>query len=185
MTVTDKAMGFTIRQATKADTELMVSLGRTCFAENFEHLYHPSDLQDFLYRIISHSIVSRQLENSTIQWGVLEQDDRPAGYVKVGSLSLPEKKMQANEGTVQHLYLLRSFQNNGGGGELLRYGLDWMKTQGKDTAYLSVWENNFGAQRFYQRFGFEAIGEFSFKVGNHYDRELVMRCDLSKSKGSQ
>ena len=43
---------------------------------------------------------------------------------------------------------------------------------------LSVYSENFGAQRFYQRYGFAKIADITFKVGDHYDPEYLYELKL-------
>jgi ribosomal protein S18 acetylase RimI-like enzyme len=38
-----------------------------------------------------------------------------------------------------------------------------------------VWSENFGAQRFYARYGFEKAGEYLFPVGDTNDLEFILR----------
>mgnify|MGYP001551852877 CR=1 FL=1 len=43
------------------------------------------------------------------------------------------------------------------------------------TLWLGVWSENFGAQRFYARYGFEKAGEYLFPVGDTNDLEFILR----------
>jgi len=38
-----------------------------------------------------------------------------------------------------------------------------------------VWSENFGAQRFYARYGFEKVGTYEFPVGQTRDLEFILR----------
>ena len=38
-----------------------------------------------------------------------------------------------------------------------------------------MWSENFGAQRFYGREGFEKVGEYGFRVGATVDHEFILR----------
>jgi len=40
-----------------------------------------------------------------------------------------------------------------------------------------VWSENFGAQRFYARYGFAKAGEYDFIVGRQRDHEFIYRRD--------
>jgi RimJ/RimL family protein N-acetyltransferase len=53
--------------------------------------------------------------------------------------------------------------------------LEWLAAQGYSPLYVGVWSGNSGAQRLYGRFGFEKIGEYDFPVGEHLDREYILR----------
>jgi ribosomal protein S18 acetylase RimI-like enzyme len=55
--------------------------------------------------------------------------------------------------------------------------MDWVLTEasawGADAVQLSVYSENFGAQRFYQRYGFEHVADIYFWVGNKRDDEFL------------
>jgi len=38
-----------------------------------------------------------------------------------------------------------------------------------------VWSENFGAQRFYARYGFSKVGTYEFPVGQVRDLEFILR----------
>ena len=50
-----------------------------------------------------------------------------------------------------------------------------MITMGLNQGMLPIAGYNYGAQRFYARHGFEVVGEYSFMVGDHADREFITR----------
>ena len=49
---------------------------------------------------------------------------------------------------------------------------------GGDAVQLSVFSENFGAQRFYRRHGFAHVAEIDFWVGNHRDHEFLYELPL-------
>ena len=55
--------------------------------------------------------------------------------------------------------------------------MDWAVEEsiarGHDAIQLSVWSENFGGQRFYQRYGFAKIADIDFLVGEQVDDEFL------------
>ena len=41
--------------------------------------------------------------------------------------------------------------------------------------WIGVWSQNFGAQRFYARYGFGKVGDYEFPVGRVRDHEFILR----------
>jgi len=41
--------------------------------------------------------------------------------------------------------------------------------------WMGVWSENFGAQRFYARYGFSKVGTYAFPVGKVFDLEFILR----------
>ena len=60
--------------------------------------------------------------------------------------------------------------------------MDWALAEarrwGADAMQLNVFSENFGAQRFYARYGFAKIADISFWVGNHRDDEFLYQLQL-------
>lgn len=88
---------------------------------------------------------------------------------------LPHPDVAPGDGEVQRLYILQGYQGGGRGTALLRTALDWLERDGPRTLWIGVWSENYGAQRFYARHGFEIVGDYSFMVGDHADHELITR----------
>ena len=194
-----------IRRATPADAEALSDLSRTCFTQTFGHLYAPSDLDDFLDEAYSPTVLRAELNDpERATWllfdepvdeagATLSSDDLPGtpeprdeaptssisqapiGYVTACPAHLPHPDVAPGDGEVQRLYILQGHQGGGRGTALLRTALDWLERDGPRTIWIGVWSENYGAQRFYARHGFEIVGDYSFMVGDHADHELITR----------
>ena len=81
------------------------------------------------------------------------------GYVTACPAHLPHPDVAPGDGEVQRLYILRGHQGGGRGTLLLRTALEWLERDGPRTLWIGVWSENYGAQRFYARHGFEIVGE--------------------------
>lgn len=99
----------------------------------------------------------------------------PIGYVTACPAHLPHPNVAPGDGEIQRLYILQGHQGGGRGTALLTTALDWLERDGPRTLWIGVWSENYGAQRFYARHGFEIVGDYSFMVGDHADYELITR----------
>ena len=59
------------------------------------------------------------------------------------------------------------------GALLMDWAMAQFRAEGGDEVHLSVWSENFGAQRFYARYGFTKVADVVFMVGNHRDHDLL------------
>jgi len=76
---------------------------------------------------------------------------------------------------LQRLYVDTSF-HGGGVGKLLIGGIEAIaKEEGYETLWLGVWEENFKAYGFYQRFGLVKCGFHDFKMGECVQRDWIMK----------
>jgi ribosomal protein S18 acetylase RimI-like enzyme len=99
----------------------------------------------------------------------------PIAFIAVGACKLPIENREPNAGEIQMLYVLATHHNLRLGSSLMDLGLEWLRSQNKSPLYIGVWSENFGAQRFYGRYGFERAGEYGFRVGNTVDHEFILK----------
>ncbi|HWS77632.1 MAG TPA: GNAT family N-acetyltransferase [Thermomonas sp.] len=169
-----------IRRATPDDAQALAGVGATTFVESFGQLYVPGDLQAFLEESHSVEAYARVLANPDYALWIAERHaeggtSRAIGYAQAGPCGLPHADAKPGDGELKRLYLLSSEQNGGVGRALFEQALAWLERDGPRTLWISVWSENYGAQRFYGRYGFEFAGEYEFIVGEQRDREFMYR----------
>ena len=64
------------------------------------------------------------------------------------------------------------------GAALMDWAIAEARGSGADALQLSVFSENFGAQRFYHRYGFGKVADIDFWVGNHRDHEFLYELKL-------
>ncbi|MDH4658021.1 MAG: N-acetyltransferase family protein [Corynebacterium pyruviciproducens] len=163
-----------IRPATVQDVDALQRLSIDTFTETFGHLYRPEDLAEFLTTTYSTPALTELLASPRHHTWLAEDGGSAIGYVLVGPCGLPHPDVAERDGEIKRLYLRGDYQNSGTGSTLMRLGVDWLDAH-CPTVWLGVWSQNFAAQRFYRRFGFDKAGEYRFKVGEHYDHEFIFR----------
>ncbi len=168
-------MSLAIRRATADDASALRDIGVRTFVDTFGHMYPPEDLQAFLDE--SHGLESyqRYLADDRYAMWVLADGSSVQGYALAGPSALPHPDVGPCDGELKRLYVDSSLQNGGWGGRLFAESLRWLERGGPRTLWISVWSENFGAQRFYARHGFEKAGEYEFPVGRVRDREFIFR----------
>jgi ribosomal protein S18 acetylase RimI-like enzyme len=173
--MTNSYPNISFRRATLDDAAALAELAATTFTETFGHLYPPEDLQTFL--VESHSLESwhRTLADSERAIWLVVLDDVSIGFIAVGACKLPIDNREPTAGEVQMLYVLATHHNLRLGSRLMDLGLEWLQAQHRKPLYVGVWSENFGAQRFYARYGFKRVGEYGFRVGGTVDHEFIFK----------
>ena len=97
------------------------------------------------------------------------------GYVLAGPCKLDNPEVTSECREIHRLYLLPTYQSGGRGARLMRAAMAWLERDQPRRVWLGVFSGNPGAQRFYERLGFRKVGEHTFKVGDHVDREFTYR----------
>ncbi|WP_428408520.1 N-acetyltransferase family protein [Hyphococcus sp.] len=164
-----------IRRATLADVAGLSELGVATFTETFAHLYEAEDLREFLAYNHSAGYYEDFLNDpEAAAWVAETQEGEMIGYCTAAPCSLPAPDMPEKSGELCRLYLDRERQGQGLGTALLESALDWLEEH-FEHLYVGVFSENFGAQKLYQRYGFEKVAEYHFLVGNHPDLEWIMK----------
>jgi ribosomal protein S18 acetylase RimI-like enzyme len=161
------------RDATATDGAALRALFAESFVETFGHLYRPPDLEEFLD---GNSLDKWQdsLADTQVAIRVAEMDGVLAGFVELAPKKLPyETSAPAIE--LRRLYLRNSAHGRGIADALMKWALQEANARGAQEIVLSVYVDNHRARRFYQRYGFEAVGRYDFMVGSHADEDLILR----------
>jgi len=164
------------RDATAGDAALVAEIGRRSFVETFGQLYSPENLAAFL---ANHNEENwrRELSDPAFAVRLGFVDGETAAYVKLGPPSLPfEVKGPTIE--LRQFYVLKPWQGAGLAGEMMDWVAAEARRRGAAELYLSVFIDNHRARRFYERYGFEAVGRYDFMVGTHADEDVIMRLKL-------
>lgn len=171
-----------IRIATVDDVFTLSRLGAETFTESYGHLYNPKDLAAFLADSHSPDAYSRAfVDRKSRGWIAETRAGQAIGYATVCPSRLPIPELSANAGELKRFYILKNYQSGGLGSRMLVEILEWME-RAFDRLYVSVYSENYGGIRLYERHGFQKIQEYEFMVGDHADREFIMeRCILSSS----
>jgi ribosomal protein S18 acetylase RimI-like enzyme len=167
------------RPATLADAPALATLGAETFVAAFGHLYRPEDLEAFLAEVHNPDAVGGEIAGDECTHRLVEDDGKLVAFCK---LRYPTKFGDYTEASnpieLGQLYALPDYTGSGIGAQLMDWALSHARAGGHDSVLLSVYAENFGAQRFYQRHGFAKIADITFKVGDHLDPEYLYELKL-------
>ncbi|MFN6934744.1 MAG: GNAT family N-acetyltransferase [Tsuneonella sp.] len=170
-----------LREATPMDVPELVTVGRQSFIDAFGHLYKADDLQSFLDDWRSPERFAAHVGDSRSHLIVAELDGAIEGYcltvIGKGFDERPDPKPK-HPAMLSQLYCMQSATGRGMGAALLENALAEARARECDAIQLSVYAENFGAQRFYQRYGFTKVADIDFWVGNHRDDEFLYELTL-------
>lgn len=164
-----------LRRAVAADAAVLRTLAARSFTETFGHLYPPEDLAYFLASAYAVEEQVRLLDDPRYAVWLLERDGEAIGHALAGPCGLPHPDVGAADGELKRLYILAGSHGGGWGTRMMDAAMAWLQREGPRTLWVGVWSENFGAQRFYARYGFHKVGSYEFPVGRVRDLEFIMR----------
>lgn len=159
------------RPATLADLKLLVELGRRTFFDTFVGTCTDEDMQLFLDSSFAETKVEQELRHPLSRFLLLEDGFSTLGYSRL----MGETGVRVE---LVRFYLVQQAIGTGAAHVLMEDTLELARTLNYREVFLGVWEKNFRAQRFYEKWGFRKTGEKIFPVGNdpqvdwQYERSL-------------
>ncbi len=163
------------RDATPGDGATLDALFRRSFTVTFGHLYAPADLAAFL-REFTPARGAAARGDPGYAFRLAEQDGAAGGYATLGPPALPGAPAASVE--LRQLYLADAAKGTGVAPALMDWAIATARARGATALWLSVYVENDRARRFYERYGFEDVGRYSFMVGSHEDEDRLMRLPL-------
>lgn len=165
-------MELTIAEASLEDAEAISALAIRTYVDTWGREFAPDDLVWHLERTVSPQRWREHLVHDRVLCAWL--DGHPVGFVQFGPGKGPRRM------TIDRLYVERACQGQGIGSDLLRRALAEPEVATAEVVTIDVWQDNPGARRLYERFGFRDEGGRvpfvlqSGKIGG-YDHILVLR----------
>ena len=164
----------TLRAAVPADVPALAALATSSFIAKFGMLYSAADLQTFLQSSLSEAAVAAELANPDRLYQLAQRQGGLLGFTKIGlSCGFPEYARGTKVMELKQLYTAPEATGQGIGGALMDWAMAQFAARGADEAQLSVYSDNPGAHRFYERYGFEKVADITFRVGEQLDPEFL------------
>jgi ribosomal protein S18 acetylase RimI-like enzyme len=159
----------------ESDVERLSAFARATWVATFGHLYPPEDLSAYLAAKFGPEIQRAEMAAGG-RFRLAFDEAGLVGYCMMGALDMPVDDARGVE--LHRLYIHERGKGARIADTLIEDAIAWARARGAGAIYLSVWENNERAQRFYRRFGFEDFSEWDFMVGATADRDFIWRLPL-------
>ena len=171
-----------IRLAKKEDAQSIALLGRITFTETFGHFFRDQkDLIDYYNLTFSVQKIEDGMKKPNNIFWIAFVNRLPVGYAKLKLHSSSEFIESKEVCQLQKIYVLKEFLSMKIGFELQDSLLKKAKELNFNTIWLSVLNSNERAINFYQKTGFEKIGNHDFQIGKENFEFVAMKKTLKNS----
>tara|TARA_R110000787_G_scaffold3020_6_gene11937 strand:- start:5090 stop:5617 length:528 start_codon:yes stop_codon:yes gene_type:complete len=170
-----------LRPACPDDVEALAELGKATFTSAFGTLYSSNDLASFLAQTHSEARIASNIADAQTVYRLAEDEASGAlvGYCKISTrIGVDYDPGKASAIELSQLYLDDSQFGTGLAGQFMDWVIASARERDCEEIILSVYADNFRAQAFYHRYGFEHIADTTFMVGDHCDAEFLYRLTL-------
>jgi ribosomal protein S18 acetylase RimI-like enzyme len=163
-----------IRPAGTDDLASLSALARQTYADAFGHSFSAPDLVAHLAHHLADGYFRQDFEEDVFL--LAEAEGCLIGFVQFGPLRIAVPAPSLGDQELRRIYVQADFQNKGIGRQLMEAALDHPRLTAAENIYLDVWEQNPGARRLYERYGFEVIGAHGLATasGTALDQDLIM-----------
>jgi len=152
-----------IRRAGVGDAPRLSLIGCATFIESFANDHDGDEVVRYLTSDHSPDWYARELANpAKLAWLVEEAVGCPVGYAMAIPAALPGSD-SATDFELKRIYMLSKWHGGGWGSKLFHAVEDAARERGARRLVLSVYVENFPAQKFYAARGFETIGRWVFE----------------------
>ncbi|KAI1004155.1 hypothetical protein K3495_g4057 [Podosphaera aphanis] len=165
-------IGVMLRRAEAADIPSICTLGASTFSTTFGHSLLPKDLTAYLESAYSTQAIAAELANPAMTTTVAADPTQPAHILGFAQLirhsSTAEPSLLGVEKPIEmhRLYVDPQFHGQKVGASLMGEMERIARNEGFKTMWLGVWEENYVARKFYDRWGFVRVGEHPFIMGD-------------------
>jgi diamine N-acetyltransferase len=154
----------------------LCAMARRCFADSFAHLFDREPFEQFLDEVYGEGgSMSSEFLDIKIEWLIAEVRGKIIGYAKLRPLAAPAPNPKKGALELQQIYVLRDWHGRGVAERLMHWALARARALGAPETYLTVFDHNERAKRFYIRHGFIEVGHCSFQLGSRNYDDRVWR----------
>jgi ribosomal protein S18 acetylase RimI-like enzyme len=153
-----------IDPATVADVGVLAPIGRETLLQSHGNSAPAAIMQAYVDDKFTEQALERELADVQNIFHIISHNGQPAGYSKIILSQSIAQVPQTNITKLERLYLLQAFYGLNLGRQLLDFNIRLAKEKGEAGMWLYVWKGNDRAIRFYQKAGFQIMGDGWFRL---------------------
>lgn len=161
------------RGAVPGDQVALPPVARRIFTETFGSRFAGAEFDAFCDAAYGPSgAMARDLGDPAVGWRVAEHAGVPVGYAKLRAWTGLPSPRQSGAMELQQIYVLSTWHGRGIAELLMHWAVGEALARGAPSLFLTVFDHNERAKRFYARHGFAEVGHCEFRLGDqvHDDR---------------
>jgi len=169
-----------IRKADKTHKELLAKLGEDTFRESYAAYNTEEDLNLYISQNYRVEKIESELQSIHNHYFIAFDKEKGVGFIKLRANSYVEELQGKKAMEIQQIYVLKSYQKQKVGWDLMQKGIDTALELEMELIWLGVWEKNEKALHFYQKCGFTRFGSQKFVLGTDVQHDFLLLKSLEK-----
>lgn len=165
----------TLRRVEFAELETLRAFAERTFRIAFEADNDPVHFEKYCREVFTTDHFAAQFRHPQSEFWFGFEDDVLTVYLKLNFDQNPPELADCRTVQVERLYVDSAFQGRRIGEKTLELAHERARAAGAEWLWLSVWEKNPPALRFYERCGYEIFGTEIFWVGDDAQTDRLVR----------
>lgn len=171
------AFGINIRPAVPGDEYALGMVGAATFLESYSESIPGKDLLKHCQTQHAPEVYKGYITSNDPNYAcwIAEYSgtNAPIGYAVTSAVEAPTEG-QPGDIELKRIYVFSKYHGTGTGRELMTHALKHAREVGATRMLLGTYDQNHRAVAFYQRAGFEKVGERRFPVGDQVFNDIIM-----------
>lgn len=174
-------IGINIRPAVSGDENALGTVGAATFLESYSETIPGADLISHCQAqhapAVYKSYIASNDPNYACWLAEYSGTNAPIGYAVTTSVEAPTVG-EPGDIELKRIYVFSKYQGTGTGRELMMQALGHAREVGAKRMLLGTYDQNHRAVAFYERAGFQTVGERKFQVGDQLFNDIIMAVTL-------
>lgn len=167
-----------IRKVDISEADALIQLSRQTFLDAFATINKAEDIAAYTTANFTITKIVSELNTPGSAFYFAVHQDEIIGYLKLNTNAAQTEFKDKHSLEVERIYILAKHQGKKLGEQLLNYAIATAKQAHYKCIWLGVWEHNYSAIRFYERYGFAKFGSHYFMLGTDKQTDILMRKEL-------
>jgi len=168
----------TARRAEPTDAPRLATLAERSFRATFGSLNTRENMDAHCVSAYGEAIQASEIANPRIETFVCDESVELVGYAQLRWGNAPPCLQATRPAEIQRIYVDQRWHGKGVAQVLMSQLLTAAARGNADQIWLGVWENNPRAMAFYQKFGFNKIGDHIFQLGDDPQHDWILCRDV-------
>ncbi|HMG14268.1 MAG TPA: GNAT family N-acetyltransferase [Saprospiraceae bacterium] len=164
-----------MRRITDADIDELRKLAIDSFIETYSWANTEENMQLYVDKYFSVNQLREEINYHTSQFYFALLENKAIGYIKLNFGQAQTDIKEDNNLELERIYVLKDFQANRVGYELMQKAIQIADEYKKDYLWLGVWEKNEKAIKFYEKNGFIPFAHHPFMLGDELQSDILMK----------
>ena len=167
-----------IRQADIADAKVLAMLGVVTFFEAYYEQDAAGDLANYVTETFAVDKIASEFADPATTYLIAYRGEKAVGYAKLIRDAREDGVTGVRPIELKRIYTVERVWGTGVGLALLEHCRSLAKSEGFDTLWLGVWQENQRGQNFYRKHGFRKVGTITFPYGDSVGINDVLEIPL-------